>query len=130
MNFREFIARSVGHTLGIITAQNPQASELDRETNEKRNTVLLKDLKSVGYDAFPFEGNFEGRREQCFLVPFISRADIAKYGNRYDQRAVIWAVETGQGWDVEWIEDGMTVKKDRIGSIHKLLSQAKFKDRW
>lgn len=129
MNFRQFVERSEfrfeGATVGILTAHNPQGEPLEPEANEKRNAALWNDLRASGFDPWPIEGSFAGNKEQSFLIPNISKMDIIKLAQRYDQKAAIWARKLDSGYEVEWIEDGATRRKENVKSIRSLVARSK-----
>ena len=77
------------NTVGILTAQNPDGKPADREFNEKNMKALERDLRGMNYGFHKIQGKF-GSDEDSFLVPNMSREDVAALGIKYGQEAVIW----------------------------------------
>ena len=102
------------NTLGILTAQNPAGQAGDPEENRKANASLMADLIAANYGAIPIEGSYGGP-ENSFLIPNITRDDIAELGIKYEQEAVIWGrkatEEVGEPYfTFEYIEGSDTVQ--------------------
>lgn len=130
MKFRQFLLlaesdfRFEGESAGIITGYNPNGKQASVSRNRRLNKSLWNELRAAGYDPWAIQGNYKGAREHSFLVPDIARADIIKYGNKYEQEAVVWAKKGDKGYEVEWIEGGKTTKKAHVASIRSLISQS------
>ena len=128
MQFREYLTESEfrfeGDSLGIITAHNPQGKKLSRKENKKLNDRLWSDLRIADYDPWPVQGNYQGHKENSFLIPDISRGELVKYAKKYNQAAVIWAKKVDKGYAVEWINGGKTTKKKHIVNIRSLIAQS------
>jgi hypothetical protein len=128
MQFREYLAESEfrfeGDSVGIVTAHNPQGKKLSRKQNKKLNGQLWTDLRVAGHDPWAVAGNYQGHKEDSFMIPDISREELVSYAKKYDQAAVIWAKKVDHGYDVEWIADGKTTKRKNIANIRSLLAQS------
>ena len=101
-------------TLGILTAQNPGGEPASAEENNKMNAQLLADLIAANYGVIPIKGSYGGP-EDSFLVPNMTRQDVADLGIKYGQEAVIWgrkvAEETGEPYfTFEYIEGEDTIQ--------------------
>jgi hypothetical protein len=118
--------RFKGNTIGIITAYTNIDSYKEKDINEKRSKNLFSDLRGQGYDPWPFIGKFEEKKEKSFLIPNISKLDMIKLGERYNQKIVIWAKKLpDNGYSVEWLNNGNLIKKENIKNIRQLISKAK-----
>ena len=118
--------RFEGETAGIITAHTSIDSSTEDDTNEERGKKLFADLRVQGYDPWPFIGKFEDKKEKSFLIPNISKLDMIKLGERYNQKMVIWAKKLpDDGYSVEWLNNGDLIEKENIKSIRQLISRAK-----
>lgn len=129
-NFADFFYESEfrfeGESVGIVTAHTKIDSSTEDQTNKERSEKLFGELRALGYDPWPFIGKYEGRKEKSFLIPNISKLDLIKLGNRYNQKVVIWAKKVpNDGYSVEWLKDGDLIKKEKINSIKSLISRAK-----
>jgi len=120
------VFRFEGESVGIITAHTQIDSCKEDETNEERSNKLFGDLRSQNYDPWPFIGQFEDRKEKSFLIPNISKLDMIKLGERYNQQVIIWAKKLpDNGYSVEWLNNGDLIKKENIKNIRQLISRAK-----
>lgn len=77
-----------GH-FAIITAENPQNTRIEDQTeNDRRNEALRNDLVRNGYNPIPAEGrnrDVAGETEKVFIVPNITAQDAAEFGRKYGQ---------------------------------------------
>lgn len=118
--------RFEGKTVGLISAHTSIDSAIKDQTNQNRSQKLFSDLRAQGYDPWPFIGQFKDEKEKSFLIPNISKLDLIKLGERYNQKIVIWAKKLlNDGYEVEWINNGALIKKENIKSIRQLISKAK-----
>ena len=129
-NFSDFFYESEfrfeGESAGIITAHTKIDSATADQTNKERSEKLFGELRALGYDPWPFIGKYEGKKEKSFLIPNISKLDLIKLGNRYNQKTVIWAKKvSNDGYSVEWLKNGDLIKKEKINNIKSLISRAK-----
>lgn len=81
-------------TVGIITAQNPNAQHAAKGRNLALNRQLIAALDEKKCKASPcgqhkIGGRF-GNPEDSFLVPNIASDDLIELGNRFQQQSVIW----------------------------------------
>ena len=124
--FYESEFRFEGESVGIVTAHTKIDSSHEDQTNKNRSEKFFGELRALGYDPWPFFGKYEGRKEKSFLIPNISKLDLIKLGNRYNQKVVIWAKKVpNDGYSVEWLKNGNLIKKEKINSIKSLISRAK-----
>jgi hypothetical protein len=83
-------------TIGIVTAQNPNGSppypdneiENSRE-NKYLNQSLEEYLRTRNFGPVKIKGKF-GVEEDSFLIPNISKEELVKIGQWFEQEAVIW----------------------------------------
>lgn len=91
----------IGHTQwAYITAWNPYSKQLTSEVNDKRNQLLLDDLKS--FRVFNGEGVGDDPTwppERSFLVAGIHREVAIYLGKKYEQNAIV----VGQGAKAELV---------------------------
>jgi uncharacterized protein YebE (UPF0316 family) len=127
MDFYEFLLESEfrfkGESVGIITAFNPQGKKISTTRNKQLNLDLAADLRATGFDPWSIKGQYNGHVEDTFVVPNITRNELVKYAKKYDQKAVIWAKKEKQGYAVEWIEKGKTIKKEQLKNIRSLIKK-------
>ena len=84
------------HTVGVVTAQNPNGKEpwpgnnieSGRE-NRDSNKSLEQYLKTRNMGFAKVKGKF-GLVENSFLIPNIARKELIDIGTWFDQQAVIW----------------------------------------
>lgn len=116
------------HTIGMITAENPQGVETDEEQNAERNEQLMQSLKEMNLGYRKIRGKFgdednpkpeEVREENSFLVPNISKDEIINLGKKYDQQSVIWGERKDDKFVFEYIEcDTGEVTNTRDVTLH------------
>lgn len=90
-------------SIGIITAENPMAQELSPKANKERNRELAKKLREMGYGFYQVQGRY-GNVEKPLVVPNISKEDIVKLGNEFEQDSVIFVEKTPEGSLAQLIE--------------------------
>lgn len=118
--------RFQGKTLGILSAHTEIDSAKEKSINKKRSLDLFSDLRSQGYDPWPFWGEYNDKKEKAFVISDITKSDLIKLGDRYNQNAVIWAKKIeNDGYSVEWIEDGIVRDKMSMRDIRQLMNLAK-----
>ena len=93
------------HTLGMMTAENPQAQKATPEQNEMFNAQLEKRLREMILGYRKIRGKF-GNQENSFLIPNIGRDEIIELGREFNQESVIWGSksEDGKKFIFEYIE--------------------------
>lgn len=91
------------NTVGIITAENPEAKKIEPKRNKVRNKDLAEELNKLGYDFYQLGGRY-GDVEKPYVVPNISKKDLVKLGSEYDQDSVIFVKEIDGGSEAELIE--------------------------
>jgi len=101
------------NTIGIMTAENPNAEPTPKNKNKALNKALMSSLRASNYGPIPIGGSF-GQKENSFLIPNISREELAALGKQFGQEAVIWASKTetpdGPGMRWEYMEGDRTVQ--------------------
>ena len=104
-------------TIGIMTAENPNAEQLRSKQNKILNKSLMTDLRSMNYGPIPIGGSF-GQKENSFLIPNITRQDLAELGKKFSQEAVIWASKQsgseGEFMRWEYMEGDNTVQTREV----------------
>jgi hypothetical protein len=76
-------------TLGFITAENPHGQSEKPDVNNKMNRQLESILKDGLWGYQKIKGKY-GSVENTFLVRNISRDDLLRYGNRFNQESVLF----------------------------------------
>jgi hypothetical protein len=76
-------------TLGFITAENPHGQPEKPNVNNKMNRQLESILKDGLWGYQKIKGKY-GSVENTFLVRNISRDDLLRYGNRFNQESVLF----------------------------------------
>lgn len=82
-------------TACFITACNPWGTDLDKEMNLEKMTVLEKDLIKTGLPYLhAFGSNSEGTwKEESFLIIGVDKQVASQLGRQYEQNAIIWVVK-------------------------------------
>lgn len=78
------------HSIGIITAWNPQGQETDLKTNQLANQRLSNQLKQMKLGPIKIKGKFMGNSEESFLVQNIPYKTLLKLCEKYNQYSVIY----------------------------------------
>tara|TARA_Y100001973_G_scaffold106772_1_gene187423 strand:- start:6442 stop:7158 length:717 start_codon:yes stop_codon:yes gene_type:complete len=115
------------NSIGIMTAENPDAMATPAKRNKQLNKDLMKTLRQMNYGPIPIGGSF-GQKENSFLIPNISRQELGKLGVEFGQEAVIWAEkQTGSdGPYMRWeYMEGMNTVQTREVSLGGTDVQAK-----
>jgi hypothetical protein len=76
------------HSVGIITAHNPEARTKSPELNNLANKKLRRDLEDAGL--VPVGGVYFGKREKSFVVPNMDLDFLLEMGRKYRQETVIY----------------------------------------
>lgn len=76
-------------TIGFITAENPHGQPEKTDVNNKMNRQLESIIKDGLWGYQKIKGKY-GSLENTFLVRNISREDLLRYGNRFDQESVLF----------------------------------------
>tara|TARA_R110000824_G_scaffold54471_3_gene150350 strand:+ start:139 stop:897 length:759 start_codon:yes stop_codon:yes gene_type:complete len=100
------------NSIGILTAENPQAQASSPQENNARNEELKATLRQANYSFIPITGKYGGK-EKSFVVPHLSRTDAVSFGSQFQQEAVIWGEKISDLFDdtffrFEFIEGGVT----------------------
>jgi len=100
-------------TIGIMTAENPNAEKYSGKQNKQLNQSLMDELRSMNYGPVPIGGSF-GHKESSFLIPNVTRQELANLGEKYSQEAVIWASKQsgtdGEFMRWEYMEGSNTIQ--------------------
>jgi len=98
-------------TVGFMTGWNPQAQQLARKENRDLNKELMAWMRERGYGPIRIRGKF-GSKERSMMIPNITRGDVVKAGQYFDQESVIWGEKTEENKFVfEYIEGDQTIQK-------------------
>jgi len=90
-------------TIGMMTAENPQAQETSPKDNARLNADLEKELRGMNLGYRKIRGKF-GNKENSFLIPNISKDEIIELGKKYNQESVIWGQKLDNKFVFEYIE--------------------------
>lgn len=107
------------NSIGIMTAENPDAMATPAKRNKELNKSLMKTLRGMNYGPIPIGGSF-GQKENSFLIPNISQEELGKLGVEFGQEAVIWAgkQEGAEGPFMRWeYMEGMSTVQTREVSM-------------
>jgi hypothetical protein len=108
-------------TVGIITAENPKGKQATPEYNEKNQSKLKADLKSLGLGYIQIKGKYNVL-ESPFVVPNITRDDVINLGLKYGQESIIYGEkeenenEVYFKWQLIFCEEG-TVEKTTYSNV-------------
>jgi len=91
------------YTIGMMTAENPNAQKTSPQDNQAYNDNLEKKLRSMNLGYRKIRGRF-GNYENSFLIPNISKKEIINLGRKFQQEAVIWGVRQEDKFVFEYIE--------------------------
>jgi len=97
--------------VGILTAENPNATQQTRAKNRALNAELLANFREMGYGPIKIKGKFAGNVENSFLVPGLTRAQTAELGQIYGQEAVLWGTKAFGRMSWQYIEGDTTIEK-------------------
>ena len=105
------------YTIGMMTAENPNAQPASREDNAKFNAELEQELRSRVLGYRKIRGKF-GSEENSFLIPNVGRDEMVELGRKFNQESVIWGQRTteGKGFIFEYIESasGQTTNQREV----------------
>jgi len=106
-------------TVGIITAENPDANKLTKIGNDRKNKELIADLEKDGFAPIQMKGKFAGQQENPFLIINITRDKLVELAKKYKQQSVIYGEKKGkEPFEFMYIQDGKTTKKGKLGLEH------------
>lgn len=77
----------------IITAENPNAKELSKEDNIKRNAHLEEILKSMNIPYLAIQGQYGGNKENSFLIFDIDKHAGEVLRKQFEQEAFVYIDE-------------------------------------
>ena len=107
------------NSIGIMTAENPDAQPTPPKQNKALNKSLMAKLREMNYGPIPIGGSF-GQKENSFLIPNITREELGGLGKEFGQEAVIWASkeEGPEGPYMHWeYMEGMNTVQTREVSM-------------
>jgi hypothetical protein len=84
------------NSLGIMTAENPNATPISGSENEKLNKKFKQHLRSFGYGFIEIDGDY-GVKENSVLIPNVSKGDLIQLGYHYEQESVIYGQKKVRG---------------------------------
>lgn len=84
------------YTLGIMTAENPNAQIASPEDNAKFNSQLEQELRNKILGYRKIRGKFKNE-ENSYLIPNVDRDEMIELGRKFNQESVIW----GQKYEQE-----------------------------
>jgi hypothetical protein len=101
------------NTIGILTAENPNANAISKSENEERMLELKEYVRSKGYGFIKIKGRFNNNNENSLLIPNITKKDTIEFGEKYEQASVIYGEKRFDEDDkayfhFEYIEEGVT----------------------
>ena len=85
-------------TWAFITAYNPGSVLLDSSENEQRQKQLESDLRACGYVLIlgaGEPGTNDSPAERSVLVLGMERGEAERFGQKYEQNAIIFGTEKG-----------------------------------
>lgn len=82
------------HSVGILTAWNPEGRRASPEYNQRANAALVNDLYKKDLGPIPISGFYVGSRESSFLVPNMSRGLLLFLCKKYKQESVVYGGRT------------------------------------
>jgi hypothetical protein len=108
------------YTIGMMTAENPNAQQASVEDNKIYNNELEQELRSMNLGYRKIRGKF-GNYENSYLIPNIGKEEMIYLGQKFQQEAVIWGQLIEDRFVFEYIESatGQTTDKRDIVLIGK-----------
>lgn len=73
---------------GILTAENPNATEASQEENKQYNKAAKRWLSDRGYQIQDVEGNYAGNVENSFFVPDLNIKDALEFAKEFNQESI------------------------------------------
>jgi len=96
-------------TVGIITAENPMGKAAPKSYNMEMQNKLKQDIRSLNLGFIQMTGSY-GTKESPFIIPNISKQDLIKLAEKYNQESIIFGDKEFDGesnyfkWD--YVEGG------------------------
>ena len=102
-------------TFSILTAENPNGIEQDKDTNRIKNQELEKRLRSMNLGFIKVKGQY-GSEENSFFIPNITKDEALNLGKMFSQESIIYGEKTTEGeYDTMTIQ--MIYTDERFGDI-------------
>ena len=73
---------------GMLTGENPNATQQTEEQNTEANKRAIKWLKDKGYSPQEISGTYGKNKENSFLVPNLTKKDAIDFAKEFDQESV------------------------------------------
>jgi hypothetical protein len=106
-------------TLGFITAENPHGKQATPEFNNESNERLEKKLRLMNLGFVKVKGQY-GNVEHPFFVPNITKDELLKLGQDFEQESIIYGekiTEKKGGETYTGIRFQMTYTDHRYGEV-------------
>lgn len=104
---------STPFSIGVISAYNPPGIKSNRKANLEAQRMLKRQLDGMRLKYVERQGAYLGKSEKYLVVRNISRRELIRLADNYQQDAVLYAEQDKDDYVFEWIEDGKTKKKKR-----------------
>ena len=102
-------------TFSILTAENPNGIEQDKDNNRIKNQELEKRLRSMNLGFIKVKGQY-GSEENSFFIPNITKDEALSLGKMFSQESIIYGEKTTEGeYDTMTIQ--MIYTDERFGDI-------------
>ena len=98
-------------TVGMMTAENPDAKQMSPEENDELLEKFEQRLKEKQLGFRKIRGKF-GNKERSYIIPNIRRDEIVELGKEFGQEAVIWGEKNEEGKMIfSYIEGDETIQQ-------------------
>jgi hypothetical protein len=102
-------------TFSILTAENPNGIEQDKDNNRIKNQELEKRLRSMNLGFIKVKGQYASE-ENSFFIPNITKDEALSLGKMFSQESIIYGEKTTEGeYDTMTIQ--MIYTDKRFGAI-------------
>ena len=102
-------------TFSILTAENPNGIEQDKDINKVKNKELEQRLRSMNLGFIKVKGQY-GSEENSFFIPNITKDEALSLGKMFSQESIIYGEKTTEGeYDTMTIQ--MIYTDERFGDI-------------
>src|SRR5574344_3076243 len=83
-------------TFSILTAENPNGIEQDKDNNRIKNKELEKRLRSMNLGFIKVKGQYASE-ENSFFIPNITKDEALSLGKMFSQKSIIYGEKTTEG---------------------------------
>ena len=90
---------------GIMTPENPKNVKHTEKQNDEFIKQFQERLSEMGWGYRKIRGKF-GNRERSYIIPNVTRAEMAKLGREFKQEAIIWGSLQDERMVYEYIDGG------------------------